>query len=112
MLKIKVDGSFLTPTTLLEQMAFVEDLHAEQREELISQQANEQLERTGIDAERRRASQQLEPNNAFHQQMMSQIESSGNGLQDSVILLDHRDAVDQNMQQEQIQPKGQNSFNI
>jgi len=29
MLKIKVDGSFLTPTTLLEQMAFVEDLHAE-----------------------------------------------------------------------------------
>ena len=44
--------------------------------------------------------------------MMSQIESSGNGLQDSVILLDHRDAVDQNMQQEQIQPKDQNPFNI
>ena len=54
----------------------------------------------------------LQPNEAFQQQMVSQIDSSGGNLQDSVILIDHSDAVDQNMQQEQIQPKTDKKFSI
>jgi hypothetical protein len=44
--------------------------------------------------------------------MLGRIDSNANGLRESVILVDHQDAMDANMQQEQIQPSGNSSFQI
>ena len=74
-----------------EQMDFMNDVHLEEREALKAEMLNNELARNGIDQERKRADQQLEPN----EEMVAHIEnlfSNSSGLRDSVILVDHQDA--------------------
>ena len=56
--------------------------------------------------ERKRPDQQLEAVEGFESSLLNQIDDSGNGLRDSVILVDHQDVQSINSSQEQIPGRG------
>ena len=62
LLKFNNNNEIVTPSSLQEQMANMQEFHAEQRVALEAEQANNELARNAMHQERQRAGQQLEVN--------------------------------------------------
>ena len=57
LLKIGQNNEIIVPTTVTEQVTFMQEMHAEARAALEAEIANKQLQQHGMDPERQRAGQ-------------------------------------------------------